>query len=668
MIEVMISSSVLILAICLLRFLLRGRVSPGYLYSLWGLIGLRLVIPWLYPLKRLTGLMKSRFSVMNAAHAVRERVIAGTSLEPLTDNVMTGHVYKFDGAKGAVSIAQKAAGIDWQLLIAVIWIIGSVIMAGWMTAAAIRFSRKLMENRRLYQGTVPDFVTRQVYVVEGLSSPCYFGLGTEEAIYLPEFLEGEKEKVEHALAHEMGHVKHGDRIWGVLRCVLLCYYWINPMIWVAAVLSRRDCELACDEAAVQILGEKQRYAYAQTLIGLAARQKGGKDLLSMAVSMGGGKRTIRERIQVLARRPGKTAVAAAAVAGIAVILAVCTFTGRSGQGTESAMPASPQDQHSVLDMILKEERQYGTLYMLTLGGDGENAEKEELILADPNLKVDLICYEDTAGTKLLGNGYSRYGCSYRLVKDGLEVEFLNAQHAASYRITAEGEQGKMEYLFVTHDPEPFDTPELERLPIFGKNQKMILYSAEVYSNMAHLQLVGETLEAAEQFQIEDTISLRLTGTGGERYETPRQTWRDGTVLDVVYCFEEEIASADEVTAVVTGNGESWDAYVENRLDHQRVQELVKKFRTAYAEGRLEEAGQCLVDPDKKLEEYPLDENWRLVTTNLHILDDKPVFAEAECSFETGVEEDGVWTLSLWIHKVYDGWKIEQFSWSRGEQT
>ena len=45
MIDTMISSSALILAIVLLRLILKDKISPNIRYGLWGLVVLRLVWP-----------------------------------------------------------------------------------------------------------------------------------------------------------------------------------------------------------------------------------------------------------------------------------------------------------------------------------------------------------------------------------------------------------------------------------------------------------------------------------------------------------------------------------------------------------------------------------------------------------------------------------------------
>lgn len=55
MIETLIASSVLIGSVCLIRYFGKGRIRPLFLYSLWGLVVLRLIIPWFYPLNQIVG-------------------------------------------------------------------------------------------------------------------------------------------------------------------------------------------------------------------------------------------------------------------------------------------------------------------------------------------------------------------------------------------------------------------------------------------------------------------------------------------------------------------------------------------------------------------------------------------------------------------------------------
>ncbi len=50
-----------------------------------------------------------------------------------------------------------------------------------------------------------------------------------------------------------------------LRSVCLAVYWFDPLVWIAAAVSKADGELACDEAAIQALGEGERIPYGKTL-------------------------------------------------------------------------------------------------------------------------------------------------------------------------------------------------------------------------------------------------------------------------------------------------------------------------------------------------------------------------------------------------------------------
>ena len=61
MAETLITSSVLILGIILLRFLLRGRISPQLQYGIWGLAAIRLVMPWFYPVLGFMGFRRRAY-------------------------------------------------------------------------------------------------------------------------------------------------------------------------------------------------------------------------------------------------------------------------------------------------------------------------------------------------------------------------------------------------------------------------------------------------------------------------------------------------------------------------------------------------------------------------------------------------------------------------------
>ena len=51
-----------------------------------------------------------------------------------------------------------------------------------------------------------------------------------------------------------------------LRLLLLAMYWFDPFVWLAARLSKIDCELACDDLALRDLQDSARIAYGRAFL------------------------------------------------------------------------------------------------------------------------------------------------------------------------------------------------------------------------------------------------------------------------------------------------------------------------------------------------------------------------------------------------------------------
>lgn len=124
------------------------------------------------------------------------------------------------------------------------------------------------------------------------------------AVYLTPGAAADPVTLTHSVVHELTHFRHGDHVWSLLRCLCLVLHWYNPLVWLAAALSRRDAELACDEATIRRLGEAERAAYGRTLIGITCGSR--PSLLRTGTTMNFGKSGLRERISLIVKRP-KTA-------------------------------------------------------------------------------------------------------------------------------------------------------------------------------------------------------------------------------------------------------------------------------------------------------------------------------------------------------------------------
>ena len=139
-------------------------------------------------------------------------------------------------------------------------------------------------------GIDPDSMTVRVRIGEGL--PTNFVCRVESGVHticlqkeLP------SEQMELVLRHELAHVRGSHPWFKGLLVVLLVFYWWNPLVWVAYRLTCRDLELACDEAVLKELDEKQRREYARTLVELGS----GKHLWGGLTSFGECDAEIRVR-------------------------------------------------------------------------------------------------------------------------------------------------------------------------------------------------------------------------------------------------------------------------------------------------------------------------------------------------------------------------------------
>lgn len=312
MIAWIVSSTALIALVIGLRQVLKGRISSRIRYALWLLVLLRLLIPGT--------LSSSRVSVQNAlpAAALRLPILTETESPAIPETVRSAASAPAGSPTEAVQ-ERKTEALLPETLLRVIWLGGAAALL--LTAAASNLLFALRLGRSRVRRT--DLNSRlPVYTVSWLPTPCLVGL-LRPAICLSEELSGEA--LRHVLAHEETHYRHADPLWSRLRLLALALHWYNPLAWAAALLSKRDAELACDEATLKRLGDGERRAYGETLLRLSCPRFG--QLLNLSTAMTDSKRSLFERIRFIARKPRMAAPTLLLVLLLAGLAALSAFTG-----------------------------------------------------------------------------------------------------------------------------------------------------------------------------------------------------------------------------------------------------------------------------------------------------------------------------------------------------
>ena len=323
-----ISSCVLILAVIGVRAVFGKRMRPGLRYALWGLVLLRLLYPG--------SVLSSPISVQNIARqtSVTRVETAARYTAPASETkipesaesrgTVTEHqtvTVKEEERVDAPKAEAKPADI-----VKTVWIAGIGAAAVFFFVSNLRFYLKLRRRRKLVSAECP----LRVYSVDNLSSSCLFG----NAVYVSSETAKDGEKLKHVLAHELSHYRHGDHVWTLLRSAALVIHWYNPLVWWAAALSRQDSELCADAGALKRLGEEEREKYGSTLIELSAGRAARVSLLCTATTMTNGKRSLKERVTMIASRPRMTVAVVLAVAIVLSVAAGCAFTGAKEEQKE----------------------------------------------------------------------------------------------------------------------------------------------------------------------------------------------------------------------------------------------------------------------------------------------------------------------------------------------
>ena len=330
MLREVLTVSALILAVLLVRAIFKNRVPKRMVYTLWLVVLVKLCLP---------GTLVS-LPVLPAEEAAAPVQRVELPAQPLPAQQPAQAVTQPQTpVQQPVSPAQEAAKPAAKPLTAtqifqIIWAGGSALLGSWLLGTWLVFTVRLHKSRRF----LGRHGRMRIYISSTVKSPCLAGL--VPAVYLTEDVL-QTDSTELILRHELTHLRHLDFLWSLCRTAAVIAYWWNPFIWLAAILSKRDAELACDEAVAAGLSDAQRLVYARAILAQAPRK-------AAALSLAGP--PVRERILFLTKKQ-RTSVLCVILAVLLVVSATgCSFAELTRQKTgeitlpEEAEPAQQEAQ------------------------------------------------------------------------------------------------------------------------------------------------------------------------------------------------------------------------------------------------------------------------------------------------------------------------------------
>lgn len=297
-IETLVATTLLLLAVLLLRSPVSRTLGPRLAYLLWLAPALRMVLPPLPETVLPTAVPGPDELVV---------VLGGTS----------SHITDTTAVTGSPDLAMLA-------------------LAVWLVGAAFFFSRHLIAYRRFAHALraeadpMPVEGTIAVSRSAAVSSPVAFGI-LGKTIVVPADFANRFDDTEQrlALAHETWHHRRGDMLANLAALVMLALHWWNPVAHFAYRAFRLDQEAACDDLVLAGASREERAAYGSALFKSAT---GGMPLFVCAM---GSTSQLKDRLRRIVSRPNAGAATRLGFGMTTLLVGAGVFVTASGTGLVS---------------------------------------------------------------------------------------------------------------------------------------------------------------------------------------------------------------------------------------------------------------------------------------------------------------------------------------------
>ena len=309
LIQVSLTTSVVLLPILLLCAVLRRRYPARVVCALWVIFAVRLLVP-----------------VQNSFPDAPVQVTPRTTLVEVRTTQISESVPETSGTEdetvitepqpiierhwmpaGTIVTAETQKSIAFDEILAIVWAVGAAAFFAGSMLSYRRFVRRVRrtardvrdpELLRIYESECERLGLRQripLRQTPEADGPMLVGL-VHPVLLLP------KGGIPLAdapliLRHELTHAKHKDVLCKTAFLLARCVHWFNPVVHLLAWQGAQDLEIACDQSVVHGLDTYVKRQYGQCILNDVARRMYGGTMLTTRLT-GGGK-AMKIRLQAL---------------------------------------------------------------------------------------------------------------------------------------------------------------------------------------------------------------------------------------------------------------------------------------------------------------------------------------------------------------------------------
>ena len=334
MLRYFLGVSLLTASLILIRFVADIKISRRFQYALWILVPVYMCI--------------APFFTIDVSLPVKEIVVQGQVMEAqeaseADTNEGIPVPVQNDSHEEREKIVSGKEIVEWPIVMRTTWLIVSSLLIVGLTVYNIGFIL-YCKRKRQFINRDPKYGLR-IFTLDHPNAPFLLG----NCIYLSDDI-ADREVVEYAICHEYCHYKHLDPIWTATRYIVLALNWFNPLIWYAFKFVEEDCELACDEDVISLLGEDRKIEYGKVLLSLLSKTVKRNFYISTAIS-GRGESFMKKRIKNI-MNAGKHSFSSIIVAGVAALaMTGCSLIDVDQETVEVPVPSNGIGQSEALDVV-----------------------------------------------------------------------------------------------------------------------------------------------------------------------------------------------------------------------------------------------------------------------------------------------------------------------------
>jgi len=344
--EISLFASIMVAVIFLIKAIFKNKIDIKTITFLWLLVIVRLCLPVTVQSPVHIDSLIPDAAVAEAHEAPDTLSYDETAFDAaIQPDYEAGHITPgYDAGDGDYTEKLKEASffknilnvfqsIDLWGMVSIIWFIGFILVLVFSVEKSITFalyakrnSQEIDDKKLLISFDILKIkcnIRRNIKIstCKFINMPVMYGALCPH-ILLPASMVGKlkKEHMDTILLHELCHIKSRDILKNYAFLLGKALHWFNPLVWIAQKTVREDTELLCDQNVLNIIGEKHKGLYSQSLLE-ATRFVIERKTPKLTISLCENKSNLKERIiQML--KPQKKLKSAGIISVLAAILMI----------------------------------------------------------------------------------------------------------------------------------------------------------------------------------------------------------------------------------------------------------------------------------------------------------------------------------------------------------